>query len=77
MLIVETCERIMDCWYFHGQRMPKYHACIKGNGLGNGPWSCGNTIEDAIDHLVYDRPDLFPNGRKSIDQIHYLGKLGR
>lgn len=77
MLIVETCERLLDHYYFHGIRMPRYHACINVNGLGNGPWSSGNTIEDAIDHLVYDRPDLFPNGRKSIDQIHYLGKLGR
>lgn len=77
MLIVETCERLMDCWYFHGQRMPKYHACINVNGLGNGPWSCGHSIEDALDSLVNGHKERFPNGRNSIDQVIYLGKLAR
>ena len=57
--------------------MPKYHACINVNGLGNGPWACGSSMEDAIDSLVNGNEDLFPNGRKSIDQIHYMGKLAR
>jgi len=77
MLIVETCERLLDHWYFHGNKMPAYHACINTNGLGNGPWSRGHSIEDALDNLVNDRPDLFPNRRNSIDQVIYLGKLAR
>jgi hypothetical protein len=77
MLIVETCERIMDHWYIRGNRMPKYHACINVNGLGSGPWACGHSIEDALDSLVNAHKERFPNGRKSIDQVHYLGRLGR
>lgn len=77
MLVVETSERITDNWYFHGRKFPKYHACINVNGKGNGPWACGYSIEDALDNLVNDRPDLFPNGRNSIDQVIYLGRLGR
>jgi hypothetical protein len=58
---IELSERMMDCWYVYGKdqtyRMPKYHACLKGN---EGIWSCGRTPHEALQDLFRSHPETFP-----------------
>lgn len=72
---IEACNRLMDCWYIYGadktHRMPKYHVQIKGHG---GYWSCGRTIEEAVESLVSSHKEMFKNG---YSKIIYLGELAR
>lgn len=73
--IIEVCTRLMDCWYIYGKeqsyRMPKYHAQIKGKSH----WSCGRTVEEAVEDLMRCHKEMFPSG---YDKIIYLaGPLPR
>lgn len=80
-LIIEVCEREMDCRWVekigadnNGRattqmiRVPKYHAQLKDNP---GIWACGDTPDDAVGDLIRHHPTNF-----NITTV-YLGKLRR
>ncbi len=58
-VIVEVCERLMDCWYVYGKdtahRMPTYHACVQGTAY----WDCGRSPNGALVNLRHTHPEQF------------------